>query len=88
MDGAGSAYVAGGAATLNFPATPGAVQRVNKSQTTNAYVAKCNAAGPGLLFQNQTTNGAMLWYLTSGVFQSAKNLSLAPPSIWQIVGPR
>jgi hypothetical protein len=48
VDGAGNAYVAGFAASSNFPTTPGAFQTVNRG--IDAFVAKLNATGSALLY--------------------------------------
>ena len=60
MDGAGNAYIAGYAHSLDFPVTAGAFQTRNKAATTqgvdsvipgyNAFVAKINPAGSALVF--------------------------------------
>jgi len=41
-----------------------------------------------LLFQNQTSNQAAVWYLQNGAYVGGNVLSLAPPAGWKIVGPR
>jgi hypothetical protein len=49
VDAAGEAYVAGATASTNFPVTPGAAQTSNAG-SLNAFVAKLNAAGSGLVY--------------------------------------
>jgi hypothetical protein len=53
VDGSGNAYVTGYAYSTNFPVTAGAYQAVNNAATLkldNAFVAKLNSAGTGLLY--------------------------------------
>jgi uncharacterized protein (TIGR03437 family) len=60
VDGAGNAYVAGYAYSLDFPVTPDAFQTTNKAGTTagpdssspgyNAFVSKINPSGSALVF--------------------------------------
>jgi hypothetical protein len=52
VDAAGDAYVAGGAASTDFPVTQGAFQTTNRNtlNTTNAFVTKLNATGTALVY--------------------------------------
>jgi hypothetical protein len=49
VDGAGSAYVAGETASLDFPTTPGALQPASGSQR-DGFVTKLNAAGTAIMY--------------------------------------
>ncbi|MFN2606562.1 MAG: SBBP repeat-containing protein [Acidimicrobiales bacterium] len=49
VDAAGSAYVAGGTTSTDFPTTPGAFQHANAG-TSNAFVTKFNPAGSALVY--------------------------------------
>jgi hypothetical protein len=49
VDASGNAYVTGIANSLDFPTTPGAFQ-TTKAGNTDAFVAKLNATGSGLLY--------------------------------------
>jgi hypothetical protein len=48
VDDSGNAYVAGGSGSTNFPTTPGAFDTV--SDGNDAFLAKLNAAGSGLVY--------------------------------------
>jgi len=48
IDSAGNAYVCGGTASLDFPTTPGAFDRL--SNGSKAFVTKLNATGSGVIF--------------------------------------
>jgi hypothetical protein len=56
VDSEGNAYVTGSARSCDFPVTSGAFQRVNRTcgvfspPSTNAFIAKLNAAGSALLY--------------------------------------
>ena len=50
MDGAGSAYVAGYTCSSNFPTTPGAFDTSYNGGYDDAFVAKLNPAGSGLVY--------------------------------------
>jgi Bacterial Ig-like domain (group 3)/Beta-propeller repeat len=53
VDAAGDAFLTGGTASTDFPVTPGAFQIVNKAaakSTYNAFVAKLNPSGTGLVY--------------------------------------
>jgi hypothetical protein len=55
VDSAGEAYIAGGTMSTNFPTTPGAFQTTLawdgvQKQPCDAFVAKLNAAGSGLVY--------------------------------------
>jgi len=49
IDSSGNAYVTGRSDSLNFPTTPGALQRTRKS-LPDAFVSKLNATGTALLY--------------------------------------
>ncbi len=50
VDSASNAYVAGGTDSVNFPKTSGALQTAFAGGTTDAYVAKLNAARPAQFY--------------------------------------
>jgi hypothetical protein len=50
VDASGDAYISGQTSSSNFPTTPGALQRTYGGRTSNAFVAKLNAAGTGVLY--------------------------------------
>jgi hypothetical protein len=57
VDSSGNAYIAGSTASLDFPTTPGAYQRVNRGgigdpteANTNAFVTKLNSTGTALVY--------------------------------------
>ena len=53
VDGAGDAYVTGTTWSSNFPVTPGAAQTQHPSnQYSNAFVAKLNPTGTGLIYSS------------------------------------
>ena len=57
--------------------------------STNPIFPDFNNDGKSdLVFQNQTTNLAAVWYLQNGAFAGGDLLSLTPPPGWKIVGPR
>jgi len=50
IDAHGSAYVTGQTSSSDFPTTPGAFQRVIKSDTGNLFLSRLNPAGTALLY--------------------------------------
>ncbi|MGH9282958.1 MAG: SBBP repeat-containing protein, partial [Acidimicrobiales bacterium] len=59
VDGAGNAYVAGSTTSPDFPTTPGAAQTTKGAGTTDdAFVAKFNPAGNGLVYSTFLGGGA------------------------------
>jgi uncharacterized protein (TIGR03437 family) len=53
LDGSGNAYVVGGAASTDFPVTPGAFQTTNNAAAApslNAFVTKLNPTGTALVY--------------------------------------
>ena len=50
VDAAGNVYVTGYTSSANFPTTPGAFQRTFGGSFNNAFVAKLNASGTGLVY--------------------------------------
>lgn len=50
LDGQGNACVEGTTTSTNFPTTPGALQRLPGGGGSDAFVAKINSTGTGLLF--------------------------------------
>jgi hypothetical protein len=66
---------------MGITASPGAAWKVKS-------VADFNADGsPDILFQNQTTGQAVLWYMNGVNFQSGGPLSFTPAANYQIVAP-
>jgi len=60
IDAGGSAYVAGYAQSKNFPTTPGAFQKVNRSgspQSATGFVTKLNATGTALIYSTYLGGG-------------------------------
>ncbi len=50
LDASGNAYIAGGTASANFPATPASYQNTYKGGTKDAFAAKFNSTGSQLLY--------------------------------------
>jgi hypothetical protein len=60
VDSSGNAYIAGTTNSINFPVTSGAFQ-ASYNATQDAFVAKINAAGNGLVYSTYLGGSAFNW---------------------------
>jgi hypothetical protein len=80
IDAAGDAYVAGQALSTDFPVTQGAFQTQSNgaaSPSTNAFVAKLNPAGSGLIYSTYLGGSGLHLCGAEGVSASAGDAALA-----------
>jgi Beta-propeller repeat len=66
VDAAGNAYVTGPAQSTNFPTTPGAFRRTLRG-SSDAFVAKLNPTGSGLVYSTYLGGGGNAFEYSSGV---------------------